>query len=722
MKRQYRGRGRLTALLLSFALLLSVGLSGCASGETAEQTDASGAEAAVPAPEEVVYTPSSMTEDKTETVYVKADAEGTPQEITVETRLRNPGEGEEILDYTRLTGIKNTEGDEEFTLSADGTLVWENQGEDIHYKGVSGDTLPVTVRISYYLDGEAIQPEALAGRSGRVTIRFDYENHTAETVTVEENAPLEGDEEEDAPREKVRKEVTAPVPFGVVSALFLSSDTFSNIEVTNGKVIDLDGESVVIGYAFPGLAESLKLADYEPTEELTIPDYVEITAEVTSFSLDFTATVVSSGLLSELDLTDLEDAEELIDDMKQLSDASQELVEGTQALYDGAEEFSGYLSDYVKGVSLVDQGADALTKGLKQLKDSKDALQQGAAALEEGLTGVDDTLQTGLDALEQALSGEELPDRELQAVVSAVTALVEDAQALASQLAGLRQTLEDLEHFEADAEAYQSAVKQTVEEARDRLASIDLDQVESAATRQAKAQAEQAVTKALQDTELTEEQKEAVRKQVSDSIDLSGVTDSAQEQIKAVQQLLGDLPGLELPDLAVDSAGIAGLIGDMEAQLQILSGCGGALAETFQSFGDLSDVLDALRTGSQQLQSGSAQLAAGITAFGEGIDALYDGADQLSSGTGELKSAGSALSEGFEALVDGTRELSDGFATFDEEGIQSLADLAGEELRAIFTQLRALKATDDGYQNFGGLADGQTGSVKFIIETEEIAP
>lgn len=720
MKRQDRGRERWTALLLSAALLLSVGLSGCAAEETAEQPDLSGTEATVAPPEAAVHTPSTMTEDKTETVYVKADAEGTPQEITVETWLRNPGEGEEILDYTRLTDIKNMEGDEEFTLSADGTLVWESRGEDIHYKGVSGDTLPVTVKVSYYLDGEVIQPEALAGRSGQVTIRFDYENHTAETVTVEENAPLEGDEEEDAPRERVRKEVTVPVPFGVVSTLFLSSDTFSNIEVTNGKVIDLDGESVVIGYAFPGLAESLKLADYEPTEELTVPDYVEVTAEVTDFSLDFTATVISSGLFSELDLTDLEDAEELRDDMKRLSNASQELVEGTQALYDGAEEFSGYLSDYVKGVGMVNQGAAALAKGLKQLKDSKDTLQQGAAALEEGLTGVDDTLKAGLDALEQALAGEELPDRELQAAVSAVTTLAEDAQALASQLTGLRQTLEDMERFEADAEAYQSAVKQTVGEAQDRLADIDLDQVESAATRQAKAQAEQAVTKALQDTELTEEQKEAARKQVSDSIDLSGVTDSAQEQIKAVQQLLGELPGLELPDLAFDGAGIAGLIGDMEAQLQVLSGYSGTLAEVFQQFGDLSDVLEALRTGSQQLQSGGAQLAAGIAAFGEGIDALYDGADQLSSGAGELKSAGSALSEGFDTLVDGTRELNDGFTTFDEEGIQSLADLAGDELGAIFTQLRALKAADGGYQNFAGLRDGQTGSVKFIIETDEI--
>lgn len=53
--------------------------------------------------------------DKTETVYVKADAEGNVQDISVETVLKNRNNGEELPDYSNLSDIKNMVGDEEFT-------------------------------------------------------------------------------------------------------------------------------------------------------------------------------------------------------------------------------------------------------------------------------------------------------------------------------------------------------------------------------------------------------------------------------------------------------------------------------------------------------------------------------------------------------------------------------------------------------------------------------
>lgn len=724
MKLQYRNRERALALLMSAVMLLAASLSGCAADGTAgeQQSNPPIQETGVSEPvDSAEHTPSSMTEDKTETVYIQAAPDGTVREITVETQLRNPGGCKPIQDYTRLSDIKNTEGDEEFSLSSDGSLVWENHGEDIHYKGVSQDSLPVTVKVTYYLNGQEITPEALAGQSGQVRIRFDYENHTAETVTVEEAVPREEDAEEGAPRETQPKEVSTQVPFGAISALFLPSDTFSNIEVSNGKVINLDGESMVIGYALPGLGDSLKLAEYEPTEEVSIPDYVEVTADVTGFSLDFTTTIISNGLLSDFDLRDLDDADDLIDDMKQLSDASQELVEGTEALYDGADEFSGYLSDYVKGVGMVDEGAAALAGGLKQLNDNKEALEQGAAALEDALTQVNDTLQTGLATLEEVLNGEELPDSELQALISAVKSLIDDAQALASQLGSIRQALEELSSFLDNVRTYLSAVEAAAEEAQELLSSIDLGQLESDAAGRAKAQVEKAVAEALQDTELTDEEKNAIRKQITDSIDLSGTTDPVQKQLDALQNVLFDLPTLEIPELSFDVSTINSLIDDMEAQLAVLTEYGSALSGTAADFADLPALLETLRDGGRQLQDGSTQLTDGITAFSDGIEALYSGANQLSSGTRELKSAGSALKEGFGALKDGCKELNEGFAAFDEEGIQSLADLAGEDLRDILTRFKGLKAADDSYSSFSGLRDGQTGSVKFILETDEIS-
>ena len=72
-------------------------------------------------------------------------------------------------------------------------------------------------------------------------IRFDYENST-------------------------------DVPFMVLSAAMLPADVFSDVEVTNGRVMDLGDQKAVIGFAFPGLMDRLKLVDYEPTAEIELPE------------------------------------------------------------------------------------------------------------------------------------------------------------------------------------------------------------------------------------------------------------------------------------------------------------------------------------------------------------------------------------------------------------------------------------------------------------------
>lgn len=256
-------------LCASLVLVSATSLTGC-STDTKTATTASDA-------------------DKSETVYVKADASGTIHEIKVQTDLKNNGTSKEIKDFSTLKDIKNTKGNESFTQSPDGTITWENKGEDIHYEGTSTEELPVNVKISYTLDGKSIQPEDLSGKSGKLGIRFDYKNTTEENVTIN------------------GEEMTSPVPFAVISAMILPEDTASNIQVTNGKIFTMNDQSVVVGYACPGLKDSLKLTDYEPTEDISIPESVEVTADVTDFEMDFTATVVSSGLFEDLEEDSFDD-------------------------------------------------------------------------------------------------------------------------------------------------------------------------------------------------------------------------------------------------------------------------------------------------------------------------------------------------------------------------------------------------------------------------------
>ncbi|MCD8355011.1 MAG: hypothetical protein LUE11_00345 [Clostridia bacterium] len=637
---------------------------------------------------------SSQKEDKAETVRVKADAEGNTKSITVEEVLKNDSTGSEIQDYSTLKDIRNTKGDEEFTQKEDGTILWENHGEDIQYKGTSDGALPFSVKVSYYLNGKKISPDDLAGKSGKVRIRFDYENHTSETVEIN------------------GEKVEVPVPFTMVSAMFLPSDVFSNITVSNGKTVSMDEQNVVIGYAFPGLADSLKLKEYEPTEDISIPDYVEVTADVTNFALDFTATVAATGAFEDMDLSDLDDVDDLSEDMEKLTDASSRLSEGTTELFSGMETFRSYMLQYTQGVSAVHTGADALTTGLAALNAKKDDLADGAAGL-----------QNGLESLNQALAQVSIPDADdldSSAASAAVAALAEDAETLAAALKVLDDNLSEIETFAVDAKAYANMVQDKANDAEKELESVDLSEVEAAANEKARNQAVAALDAALEDTELTAEEKAGIREHVAGSIDVSGTTSAAQGHISSAQEQLKSIPSLDVPDLSADVGGVVDIIDDMSKQMKILKGYSGVLSDMSGNLSQLDGMLQMLRSSTEQLAKGSAQLTDGITAFNQGIAQLYSGSASLSNGASQLSTAGKSLDSGFGALLSGTQALNEGIQTFDEEGIQNLDKLAGDDLETVITRLKALKEADSRYENFAGIQKDKTGSVRFIVETEEI--
>lgn len=222
-------------ILLSAALLFSACGQAANMAETAATADAPAAvtetAAQTTAPK---TTPGGV--DKSETVYAKANADGTVTETTVEAVLK-ARDGVTIPDVAALRDIINKEGDEEYTTGADNALTWQNSGSAITYEGKSDAALPVTTRVTYYLNGVETAPDDLAGQSGRVRIRFDYTNHTRETVTVD------------------GQEYTVSVPFTAITAVILDGDKFSNIEADNGKVMELDGQTAVLGTVMPGLAD-----------------------------------------------------------------------------------------------------------------------------------------------------------------------------------------------------------------------------------------------------------------------------------------------------------------------------------------------------------------------------------------------------------------------------------------------------------------------------------
>ena len=231
---------------------------------------------------------------KEETVYVNADANGAVKLITVSDWLKNAGTTESLKDVSELDGIKNIKGEETFSESGD-NLTWDTNGADIYYQGTTEKELPVSVKLTYYLDGKKISPSELKGKSGHLKIKIDYTNNTKKSVNVS------GKSEE------------LSSPFVMMTGMILPNETFSNVAIDNGKVVSDGNRNIVLGFAVPGMKESLGMNDFsQSSSQVSLPESLEISADVTDFTMSSTYTVALSDILEDLNVKEIFDYLSLI--------------------------------------------------------------------------------------------------------------------------------------------------------------------------------------------------------------------------------------------------------------------------------------------------------------------------------------------------------------------------------------------------------------------------
>ena len=366
---------KISMKIIALCLCAILAVSGITATAFAVNSDGDEAENKETAAETVVENEASADISKDETVYVLAGADGSVQKIIVSDWLKNSLGSNSLSDKSELTDIENVKGDESYSASG-GEMIWNAEGGDIYYQGSTEKALPVDMNVTYTLDGEPISANDLAGKSGRVTIRFDYQNKQYETVEI------------DGKQEKIY------VPFAMLSCVILDDDVFTNVTVTNGKLINDGGRTVVIGTAFPGLKENLAISE----DKLKIPDYVEISAEAKEFKLGNTVTVATNELFNSLDTDKFSSIAELSDSMKQLPSAMAQLLDGSSQLYDGLNELLEKSGDLAAGIDQLAAGSENLKSGAESLDSGAEELQAGAKQLSEGLntlTASNDVLNGG---------------------------------------------------------------------------------------------------------------------------------------------------------------------------------------------------------------------------------------------------------------------------------------------------------------------------------------
>lgn len=281
-----------------------------------------------------------------------------------------------LSDQSELEQVENIKGNETYTMNGDNMRVWDAQGNDIYYQGNIEKELPVELAVSYQLNGKSISPAELAGKSGRVTIRFDYKNNQYETVAI------------DGKEEKIY------VPFVMLTGMLLDNDIFTNVDVSNGKLINDGSRTVVIGMALPGLQTNLNISP----EKFEIPDYVEIRADVKNFKMTNTITIATNEIFQDFDTQSLNSIDEFTNSMNQLTDAMNQLMDGSSQLYDGLCTLLEKSKELISGIDQLAEGSEKLKNGAKELDLGAADLADGAKTLADGLgqlSSNNDTLNAG---------------------------------------------------------------------------------------------------------------------------------------------------------------------------------------------------------------------------------------------------------------------------------------------------------------------------------------
>lgn len=778
--------------------------------------------------------------DKDESVYLISDANGNVNKTIVVDHLKNKDKKDTLEDASNLSDIENVKGKEKFTQSGD-KLTWQAGGKDIYYQGTATEEPPVTQKVTYYLDGKEISPEDLAGKSGKVKIRFDYTNTTSYTETVN------GEKQ------------TVSVPFAAVTGLVLG-DGFENIEVTNGKAEVSDSSSVVLGYALPGLKDSLGIKDKDLDGDVNIPEYMEMTADVENFSMPAAMTfVVNASDYVSTDGIDTSDLDDMINDLKdastQLQDGSKTLAEGTDTLSDGLSTLQSKLGTFASGVGTLQSGLKTYTDGVSTLSGGLNKLNSNVPTLSNGITTLNSSAKSLNDgvALLNATVSAKFTDSEKKTLLDQVHSTLESQKSeiekqaqttVASQKTAIQkqaQSAVDLQKTDIQKQAQSTVADQkediekkaqaAVDDQKEQIKSVAAETVKQQETEiknQAASAVEQEFTSGKTDYITNEAKKQLasikpviesgvkaqfVQKMAEKNSAITdydsaktffdqnvGMKDGAAEACvnEQIDTIINNLAG-SVASTAKDASKIAAGEAAYTAASQtageaaytgasLAAGtaaytaarqtageaayAGASLAATTAAYtgasqaattaaytGAVSGAEQATITSAEQTkatvaasinqkQANGYSLVTGMKALADGTQTLYNsvptltsgikqlvdgsntlvannaqlnsGASQLADGTNQIVSGVDQLTTGSKTLSEGAHTLADGMVQFNEEGINKILDAYNGDLKPFTDKLQAVIDAGEEYQTYSAIADGQTGSVKFIYKLASI--
>lgn len=624
----------------------------------------------------IAYAMPVLAYTKDETVFSKTDNSGESYKTIVSAHLKNTDEQELLNDMTNLFNIQNVNGEE--TFSQDGeTLIWNSNGKDIYYQGESKENLPIDMKISYKLDGNDISSDEIIGKSGKVTINIQYTNNEKHTVIVN------------------GKRTTMYTPFMVATGTILNSKDNTNIEISTGKIVNKDNNSIALGICFPGMSESLNISN----DKINLPSNVEITMDSTNFELGSIITIASPKVLEDENLEIFDKLDSLYSNVDTIKSSSQKLEEGASTLADGtkeysakSKEFNGYMNSLSNGIndldknySLIDSGVTSLDAGTTNLANVTSALKDGVNDVANLLNSLPDSVTALAGVSNTALVGLNGDGtKENPGLVAGLDSLIstssQTAQDLISALKDVSKNCENaitiLENNNKTLNNVKSALDTTTNADLIKLLNTQISSNEKAI--ETYKLAKNAANKTLAETEKSIKSSEASIK-------------SLKSGIKSIQSAVTVVSG-GLNSLQKETSSIPTQVNNLTTSV--------------------SGIAD----GAKKLNASVNYLQLGSSKVNSGIKLLNTNAKQLYTADNQLVSSADTISEGANTLYSGIQE-------FNNKAINPICNFVSGDLKNLTSRAEKLQELSKQYKNFSKTADNNeiaVGNINFVIVTDKL--
>lgn len=562
----------------------------------------------------------------------------------------------------------------------------------LYYKGFEDAQIPVTMKVSYTLNGEPIEAKKLAGKDGEVNIRIEYKNHI--------------------------KSGNVYVPFMVMTGMILDGDKFSNVKIDSGRVIDDGDKKMVAGFAFPGMNESIGLK----SEGLDFPGEVNIKARVKDFELDEVYSMVSTDLFKNIDMSKVNTMEGLQNKLSQLEKGTDQLLQGSSKLAKGNLQMA-------KGASKLTEAGRKISKATKQVADGNKTLnekapglssgigklQQGSQKLYEGnsglLTGLKRLLGTSPNAENKRGSGLKALEAGADRAEAGSEKLFDGIKSLDGGLSKLTQNNDALKNGLAQ---MIGGIEASCAKQKNLIPTLD----------NGIAQADKSV-KALEAAGQTgtRDYIEAVNKRAELMAQKKVITQSVKESEKLIvglktyqKNISGYMDGVAAVKDGIDKNGLVKGADSLASGNKALAAGTKAASSAVKS--ELIPGAGKLVQGSKELNAGIIALQGGSKTLVKGIRRLNSGSMKLYKGTIVFFGKEGELAEGALKLAEGSKALNQGVSRMVDTLKSEIARLDAKGIEKAVNNAKALQKAAEQYNSFED--SGNYDKLTFIYKMDEI--